>query len=312
MWNTLRVHAGATRSSLALPQVPWSVGVLALVLTTSACAKKTSVSVAAVGRVGVGLAEHSMTAPRAGDLCVIEKALEAVAGQFQEPPTTTCAKERTEDELWRRSLRVLGAYGDDLEAIALGAKPERSGKLQAERTMIEDSQWIEVEGDSQQSVRAAAADLVEVMRSHEERESLENIVEEAAPHVKTLCEELDAHLATQTARAHSLLEKVETEYASARTARCTQLNGTSVCVARSSADSVAHANTVALLTNIETHHRETRDTLSGFCAAHDTLTSIAADGRFARDASYDRIVQSMGDAMPAEPATPSETTEAPE
>src|SRR5215212_1300167 len=170
---------------------------IALALSSAACSSGAVTSGAAVGRVGGELSSHAQSVPRGGEVCAMKEALAAQPGAADKPVTETCNKQLANDQLWRRSMIVLAAYGDTLGTIASGDGSESTGRLEAARTGIHGKDWIQVDGEREQAARDAAAKLVEQMSATAPKDELEKAIKDAAPHVKTLCEGLDAYLDEQ-------------------------------------------------------------------------------------------------------------------
>ena len=162
-----RVHADE-RSYLGPDPLgfTWRGAALAfsLALATPACGAVTAGVV--VGKVGHELSGHAHAVPQGGEVCVLQEALVApVAGGVEKPTSEACNKAFKHDQLWRRSLVVLGAYGDTLETIALGASSDTTGQLEAATTGVHGADWIDVDGAPEIAARDAVVQIVTQMRT---------------------------------------------------------------------------------------------------------------------------------------------------
>lgn len=274
--------------------------------TLPACSRGATLPLAAAGRAGGSLSAQAVAVPKGALLCRLEGALKDPHGA---PPSKEdrCAQAETSDELWRQSLVVLSAYGDSLDSLALGAKPEASGALQAELTGVRDADFIVVEDSKEKAARHAAVELVRRMRERTHKTKLEEAVKAASPDVAVLCEGLDNYLAAQVETSSRLLEEVNEKRKAQGSRRCAMLEGRAICVGSSLEDRLDSAAFEANLTAMTRDHRAARDAVAGFCAAHEALAKDASDGGIDAD-TYHRVVTAVRDAVPAAPPTPSAET----
>ena len=262
-----------------------------------ACGKSAVVPVMAVGKVGGGLTSHVHATPRGAQVCAYKAALEANAQQSKTPTSEQCAKASTSDALWRRSVIVLAAYGESLEALGNRGEPEATGKLEAELTGVRETVWITVDDAKEKAARDAVAQLVTQMNGRTSKTDIEQAVNDAAPHVKTLCDGLNAYFQTQLTDLADLQKQIEEKRASPTTRRCAMLDTRAICVADSATDRISYANALGDLASLEASHQYARDSIAGFCGAFGALADAAANGKVSDKATYDAVVQAARKAV---------------
>jgi hypothetical protein len=89
----------------------------ALLLLLPACSKSPAVPVMAVGKVGQGLTSFASDVPQGMTVCAYKRALDDPRGKEKESALEACKAEGKSDELWRRAMGVLAAYGDNISEI---------------------------------------------------------------------------------------------------------------------------------------------------------------------------------------------------
>jgi hypothetical protein len=269
-----------------------------LALAISGCGGAVQSGVA-VGQVGHDLGIYARAAPQGAEACALQEALAALPGS-EKPVSDVCGKAAKSDLLWRRSLEVLAAYGETLESLARGSGAERAGRLEAALTGVSGNDWIAVDGASEQAARDAAAALVKQM-SEGAGGDLGIAVKNAAPHVKTLCDGLDAALQAAAKTFAEVQKEAEKKRSSRADRRCGTAAGTNVCVSESPIDRMVYGDVFAQAALLESTHLETRDALLGFCAAHKKLEAAAAEGNLSKDRTYDEVVDAVKAARRAPP-----------
>lgn len=269
-----------------------AAGCLALALLMPACGGAVASGVA-VGKVGHGLSEHSQAVPEGAEICTVQEALAAPIGAGEKPPSEACLKAQKSDQLWRRSIAVLAAYGDMLETLASGAGSDTTGQLEAAQTGVRGVDWIEVEDGKEKAVRTAVAQLVDQMSKNAFEGDLEKAVQGAAPHVNTVCDGLVPYLEAQERSLSELRKEAEKKRLARTDRRCGTLDNRSVCVSDSTADQIVYANAMGSLAALERSHGQARDAVAGFCAAHKKLEAAAAEGRVSDDETYTQVVEAV-------------------
>lgn len=255
----------------------------------------------AVGRVGNSLAAQSRTAPQAAEACALQEALSAQPGS-EKSMSDVCGKAAKSDLLWRKSLGVLAAYGQTLGTLAQGSGGDQAGKVEAALTGVSGSDWISVDGAAEQAARDAASALVKQMAEGQAKGELGRAIQDAAPHVKTICDGLGAALDTTIKSFGDLQKEAEKKRSSHTDRRCGTAGGANLCVGESPIDRMVYGNVFAQASLLESTHQETRDTVAAFCAAHKKLEAAAADGNLSKDATYVDIVAAVKAAQHAAPA----------
>jgi len=264
------------------------LGAATLAIATAACGGPVASGVA-VGKVGHGLSGRAAMVPQGAEVCAMQEALSAPIGS-EKPIGEGCTKSMKNDLLWRRSLVVLGAYGQTLESIA-GGNADTSGRLEAASTGVRGADWIDVDGGPEQAARGAVAQLVNLMANG--KGDLGGTVKDAAPHVKTLCDGLTAYLEAQAKGFADVQKDAEKKRAMRGDRRCGTLGGQSVCVGESPVDRMVYANIYGQAALLEQSHLDARDNVAGFCAAHRKAEEAAADGRLGKDQTFADIVEAV-------------------
>jgi hypothetical protein len=282
-----------TVAAMRRPSFPSVVAILFVPLAP-ACGGPVASGVA-VGRMSQGLAEHAHAVPLGAERCAVEAGLAAPAqpGTPEKALSETCSKEAKSDELWRRSMVVLAAYGSTVETIASGAGTKSTGKIEAARTGVDGPRWIEVEDASEKAAAEAAAKLVEQTSTAGESDDLEKTITAAAPHVKRLCDGLGAYLASQADALGKARGELETKRGTRDDRRCGTIDNKGFCVSESTTDRVIYAHTFGQLALAETQHRAARDAVAAFCAAHRELESAASAGKLSDDETHATIVRAV-------------------
>jgi hypothetical protein len=269
-------------------------GGLLWVLAMPACATNTVASGVAVGRVGHGLSAKAQTVPQGAEVCALGEALAATPpGATEKPLSETCSKAAKSDELWRRSMVVLAAHADKLDALASGAKPETAGQLEAATTGVRGADWIQVDDAQEQAARDAVAQLVSQMGTSAPKADLAKVVQDAAPHVKTLCEGLTAYLDKEVKAAADIENDVEKKRAARANHRCGMLDNRTICVSESFVDRIVYAEVYGRAAAVASSHMEARDAVATFCAAHQKLEEVSANGQLAKDQAYLDVVEAV-------------------
>jgi len=263
--------------------------VLTLSLSLAACGGAVQSGVA-VGRVGHGLSGYAHAVPQAAEVCALSEALAALPGS-EKSISDACAKPARNDQLWRRVIGVLAAYGQALESMASGTGGDNAGRLEAAATGVSGGDWITVDGPTEQAARAAATGLVNTMSAS--GGDLGRTIKDAGPHVKTICEGLNAYLDLQIKGFGDVEKDAEKKRASRGDRRCGTVSGASVCVGESPVDRMVYANVFAQASLQESNHVEARGAVSGFCAAHRKAEEASADGRLGKDQTYLDIVDAV-------------------
>lgn len=270
-----------------------------LALVVSACGSPVASGVA-VGKVGQSLSSHANTAPAGARVCALREAAAAPPGITDKIAwSEACAKTLQRDELYRRAMVVLAAHGETLESIALGDS-KNAGRIEAARTGVKGSMWIEVDEASDKAAREAVAKLVEQMGATSSKD-LAQAVKDAGPHVKTVCDNLDKYLEEQARSLGAIQSQIEKKRASKMERRCAMLDNKSLCFSETAIDRAVYASTLGELAALESHHIEARDDAAAFCAAHKTLEQAAADGKLGDDATYASIVDAVKNARRGKP-----------
>ncbi|MBL8740991.1 MAG: hypothetical protein JNK04_07860, partial [Myxococcales bacterium] len=161
-----------------------------LVVSCAACGGSVASGVA-LGKVGRGLGERASSAPQGGGLCLVQEALGAPGPE--KPMSDACTKAMKSDQLWRRAMLALAAYGDTLETVASGDADDTTGQVEAARTGVGGSDFMDVDS-ADTAARDAVAGLVTHFRDTAKNDDLAALIQGAAPHVKTLCNGLEPYL----------------------------------------------------------------------------------------------------------------------
>jgi hypothetical protein len=247
----------------------------------------------AVGTVGRGLSVHAQTVPRGAQVCALREALEAPAHGAPKPISEACGKAWKSDQLWQRAMVVLAAHADKLEGVASGSRPESAGQLEAALTGVRGADWIETEDGTEQAARNAVAQLVTQMGTPTSKRDLGQAVQDAAPHVKTLCDGLDGYFDAQMRDLAQIQAEVEEKRASRGNRRCAMVEQRTICVSQALADHLVYANTFGQVAALASSHLEARAGVANFCTVHRKLEEAAANGQLAQDRTYVEIVEAV-------------------
>src|SRR5262245_55299055 len=123
-------------------------------LSAAACGGAVA-SGSAVGRAGQDLNVHAQNVPQGSEVCAMKEGLNAQSGGPEKPISETCSRPVKDDQLWRRSMVVLAAYGDTLDAMATGDANDMTGPTAAARTGVDGKDWIQAEGAPEQAAKEA-------------------------------------------------------------------------------------------------------------------------------------------------------------
>jgi hypothetical protein len=247
----------------------------------------------AVGKIGRDLSAHADTVPQGAEVCALQAAA-ATPSNSDKSTSETCSKALKSDQLWRRAMRVLASYGETLESLSSGADKDKAGQLEAAETGITGPNWIDAEGPDV-AARDAVTQLVTQMNAAGGKGDLNKVVKDAAPSVKTVCDGLGAYLEAQRQALVDVQQDLEKKRGTQADYRCGSMNGSSVCVNTSMVDRVSYANAFGQAAVLEASHREARDAVLGFCAAHAKLADAAANGDASKDATFTAVVSAVSD-----------------
>jgi hypothetical protein len=255
----------------------------------------------AVGKVGQDLSARAQTVPQGAGACAMKEALAAQPGGAEKSLDETCSKPIASDQLWRKSIVVLAAHGATLDSVASGGSGDTAGQVEAAGTGVNGKDWIQVESSEQPAADAVAA-LVEQMSSNAAKDDLEKRVQDAAPHVKTICEGLTAYLDQQASALADMAKEVEKKRVSKSDRRCTMLDNKSICVGDSATDRAVYARAYGEMATAASNHVDARNAVAGFCASHRKLEDAAANGTLDDDATFSEVVAAVKAAQKAPPA----------
>jgi hypothetical protein len=268
-----------------------------------------------VGKVGEKLDGRAQAVPHGGEVCLMQEALSDKPPASDKPMSEACTKAFKNDQLWRRAMVVLGAYGETLETVAQGDGDEMSGQVEAALAGVSGPDWIQVDA-SEKPAADAVAQLASHMGASAPKDDLDKFVKDAAPHVTTVCDGLNAYLGAQAKSLGELHADAEKKRSSKSDRRCGQIEGKNFCVGDSALDRVAYSSTYGQLIFMEANHADARDDVAGFCAAHKKLEEAATNGTIGKDETYAAIVEAIKSARGSSgtastTATPDATTPAP-
>ncbi len=255
----------------------------------------------AVGRTGESLALHAQAAPQGASVCALQEGLNAAPGA-DKPVTATCSKALRSDQLWRRAMLVLAAYGETLTEISFDKDAPLAGQLEAASTGVRDASWPEVDDAGEKSARDASAQLVAQMNANAGKGDLSRTVRDAAPHVKTLCDGLSAYLETQARTLGDLQKDMEKKRAAPTSRRCGALDNRTLCVGDTPIDRAVYGSTLGHAALLEANHVDAFNAVSGFCSAHVKLEAAAASGKASKDATHTEVVEAVRSARRLQPA----------
>jgi len=264
-------------------------GLVASVVMSSGCGGAVAPAVA-VGKVGENLHGRAQVAPHGGEVCLLQEALSDKPQSGERPMSDACAKAFKSDRLWRGALLVLGAYGETLETIAEGDGEETTGQLEAALTGISGPGWIQAE---ETAAADAVGQLAAQMSANAPKDKLEKFIQDAAPHVKTICDGLGAYLDAQAKGLTDVEKEAEKKRTSKTDRRCGSIDNKSVCVSDSALDRLVYGNAYGQVAIMAANHADARDDVAGFCAAHKKLEEAAASGTLGKDETYAGIVDAI-------------------
>jgi hypothetical protein len=247
----------------------------------------------AVGRAGQNLSMHAQSAPQGAELCALQDAVGAAPVPGTEKPvTTTCNKAFKSDQLWRRAMLVLGAYGESLATVSTTKSGEGTGKLEAVSTGVDGPTWLDVEaGDT--AARDAVAGLVQQMNAGAAKGDPAKVVGDASPHVNTICDGLTAYLETQAKGFGDVAKEIEKKRASRTERRCGAVETRTICVSETAVDRVTYADAFAHVVALENNHVDAFNAVGGFCAAHKKIEEAAKAGKLSKEATYGDVVAAV-------------------
>ena len=282
--SIFRISCRATSRSAA--------AVFVLALMTPACGGAVTSGVV-VGKVGEDLSAQAKGAPQGATVCALQESLSAPTGGAEKPTTEACGKAAKNDQLWHRSMLVLGAYGETLETLASGQGTDTTGQLEAAGTGVRGNDWVDVEGAPEQAARTAATQLVTQMSTNSSKGDLGETVKAAAPHVKTLCDGLTAYLEAQAKSLADIEKEAEKRRAARTERRCGALDSRPVCVGDSMVDRMVYGSAFGQIAALESSHLEAHDAVAAFCAAHIKLEAAASAGTLSKDQTYLDVVEAV-------------------
>lgn len=288
------------------------LGAVGVIIVVSACGKGAVRSGSLVGEVGRPLATHAGEAPQAAAVCAMQKSLDgAPPGMAEKPFGALCEKEATSDRLWQTAVSVVGAYTAKLERVGTGADPASAGQVDAALTGIENNDWITVEDPLEKEARIAVAELVHQLKKPVEKKELDEAVKAAGPHVKTICDGLDLALQKQLEDLAGIQKELDKRRATRADRRCGTVNQQNFCVQDNAVDRLVHANAYADIAVLERDHRETKNALAAFCAAHEKLAAAAGKKQLSDKETASAVLAAVKAAPRVEPGAAPATDAAP-
>ena len=273
---------------------------LALLLAIPACGGAAATGNAA-GKMGRDVSARAQGVPQGAEVCALKDALATQTGGPDKPLADTCGKALKSDELWQRSMVVLGAHADTLEALAAGGDAETTGPLEAALTGVQGPDWVDVEDGKEKAAREAVSEIVKQLRTSSANGELAKAVKDAAPHVTTVCDGLVPYLQSQAQALAEIQKDIEKKRTTRNDRRCGTLDNRSVCVAESVIDRAVYANAFGRLAALEASHEDARQVVAGFCAAHRKLAEAAEKGGLSDKKLYFDIVEAVKSARREEP-----------
>jgi hypothetical protein len=202
--------------------------------------------------------------------------------------------------MWRRAVLVLSLYGERVEAVAAGADPESTGRLEAARSGIVAADWSEV---NEQGVRDAVTALVNQMNPPAgAKADLSKIVQDASGPIKTVCDGLISSLDAQSQSLLAIQKEIDKRRLNRMKRRCGTLDKQTVCVADSVVDRLGYADALGQVFALQNSTLEGRDSVARFCAAHEKLAAAAASGQLSKKQTYFDIVEGVRAVQRPQPA----------
>jgi hypothetical protein len=272
---------------------------LAFGLALPACGGAVQSGVA-LGKVAQTVENRAASAPQGAEVCGLRDALNAPPGS-EKPASETCGKAAKSDDLWRKTMMVIGAYGETLASLSAGGG-DNSGKIEAALTGVSGNDWATPDGPAEAAARDAATQLSNQLSTNAAGGDLGKAITNAAPHVKTICDGLVGYLETQAKSLGDIQKDTDKKRTQKQDRRCGSLDSRSICVGESVLDRMVYADVFAQASLLEHKHKEARDAVAGFCAAHKKLEAAAADGRLKSDETYQSVVDAVKSARQASPA----------
>jgi hypothetical protein len=301
---------GEARGSRAV-WAGWSIAVVATA-AAAGCGKGALGTGSAAAAVGRDVVAQVGTVPRDAEVCAMRRSLGAPATTGPKTLREACADAATTEELWRRSMIVLGAYADWLEAGAAGADLTAAGPLAAARTGVSSPTWIEVDEPDEIDARTAVSRLVDLLADTDAKRDLDDAVQEAAPHVATLCEGLGHHFDEQITAVVELQRDVDKRQAARSDHRCGMIDNRSFCVGESAQDRLTQGVVQGEVAALLAGYVEAKNAVARFCAANTKLAEAAANGHVKSRDTATAVVEAVRsaprvtvqEALPASSAAP--------
>ncbi len=278
-------------------------GSVAVVIGAIGCGGGAASGVA-IGRVAEGLPARAQSAPRGGDLCLVQEALASQPGGPEKPMSEACVKAFKQDRVQRRAMIVLGAYGATLADLGRGGDEERAGHIEAAMSPASS-------GDSEDKAVDDAATQLATLLSASGKKDLEKLVQDAAASVNTICDSLVPSLDKQVRAYRDAQSDVEKKRLSKTDRRCGSIDNKSVCVSGSTADAVTYAMSYGELGVLEHDHAMAHADVAGFCAAHKKLEEAAKSGDISKDATFDAVVEAVKSSRGGGASSPAPESKAP-
>lgn len=272
---------------------------LALLLAIPACGGAAATG-AATGKIGRDVSARAQAVPQGAEVCAFKDALATQTGAPDKPLADTCGKAQKSDRLWQRSMIVLGAYADTLDALASGADAETTGPMEAAMTGVQGLDWVEVEDGKEKAAREAVSEIVKQMRTNTAEGKLDKAVKDAGPHVATVCDGLVPYLEAQAQALAEIQKDLEKKRTARQDRRCGTVDARNVCVSESVIDRGFYANAFGHLAMLESSHEEARQAVAGFCAAHRKLVEAAEKGELSSQKTYLDVVDAVRSARKQE------------
>lgn len=273
---------------------------LALLLAIPACGGAAATGNAA-GKMGRDVSARAQAVPQGAEVCALKDAVASQAGGPDKPLADTCGKALKSDRLWQRSMVVLGAHADTLEALASGGDGETTGPMEAALTGVQGPDWVDVEDGKEKAAREAVSEIVKQLRTSTAGGDLAKAVKDAAPHVTTVCDGLVPYLQAQAQSLADIQKEIDKKRTTRADRRCGTLDNRNVCVAESVIDRTVYANAFGRLAALEASHEEARQVVAGFCAAHRKLAEAAEKGELSNKKTYFDVVDAVKSARREEP-----------
>jgi hypothetical protein len=253
----------------------------------------------ATAKTGHDVADRAQTVPQGAEVCALKDATATQTG-VEKPLNETCGKALKSDHLWQRSMIVLGAHADTLDALASGGDAKTTGPMEAALTGVQGSDWVDVEDGKEKAARDAVTEIVKQMRTNTADGNLEKAVKDAGPHVRTVCDGLVPYLEEQAKALADLQKDIEKKRIAKQDRRCGTLDNRSVCVSESVLDRAVYASSFGHLASLTAAHEEARQAAAGFCAAHKKLVEAAEKGELSSEKTYFDVVDAVKGARKAD------------